>query len=62
MAKKEIIKSNGPGGAVFFFAWIGALVYFLQQTNTFWGDVLAVLKSLIWPAYLVYEGLKALGA
>ena len=60
--KVEVIKSGGgPLGWVFFTAWVGALVYFVQQSEGFWDGVLGVLQSFVWPAFVVYEALKALG-
>ena len=52
--------SSGGGDAVYGLGLIGALVYFWQQADTFWGYVLAVLKALVWPAFLVYEAFGAL--
>lgn len=66
MIKKEAIKKvkvmnqGGPMGFVLFAAWIGALVYFIQQSEGFWGFVLAVLKSTVWPAFLVHRALELL--
>lgn len=57
MIKKTVTyvnKSGGGGGAVWFFGFIGALFYFIPQTTTFWDFVVAVLKSIVWPAYFVY--------
>ena len=34
---------------------IGAAIYYLQQSNGFWQGVLAILKALVWPAFLVYK-------
>ncbi|HSX43768.1 MAG TPA: hypothetical protein VLE69_00505 [Candidatus Saccharimonadales bacterium] len=53
-------QGGGPLGFVFFAAWIGALVYFIQQSEGFWGFVLAVLKSTVWPAFLVHRALELL--
>jgi hemolysin-activating ACP:hemolysin acyltransferase len=39
---------------------IGALVFFWQQSDSFWQYVLAVLKALVWPALRVYEAFQAL--
>jgi hypothetical protein len=39
---------------------IGAAVYFLQQSTTFWVGVLAILKALVWPALLVYQVMHTL--
>ncbi|MFA6000493.1 MAG: hypothetical protein WC828_00035 [Thermoleophilia bacterium] len=52
---------NGSAGAVWFLGFIGAAVYFIQHSDGFWTGVLGVLKALVWPAFLVYEAMKALG-
>ncbi len=66
MAKSEknfikVVKEDGSMGFVLFMAWMGALVYFVQQSEGFWGFILAVLKAIVWPAFLVHNGLDALG-
>lgn len=53
-------RAAGPGGFVFFVAWVGAAIYFVNQVDGFWNIVLAVLKSFVWPAYLVYHVLGLL--
>ena len=41
----------------------GALFYFWQQADAFWEYVWAVFpKAILWPAFMVYEGFRALGA
>ena len=61
-ASVKIINQHGPMGFVMFAAFIGALVYFLQQAHGF-GDVLfAFLKALVWPGFVVYYALGLLGA
>jgi hypothetical protein len=42
--------------------FIGAAIYFISAAGTFWAGVLGFLKAIVWPAFLVYEALKALGA
>jgi len=42
-------------GLFYFLGFIGAAVYFLSGSVGFWPDVLAVLKALVWPAFLVYD-------
>jgi hypothetical protein len=54
-------KANATGGAVYGLGLIGAAIYFISQAATFWLGVLGFLKALVWPAYLVYYALKALG-
>jgi hypothetical protein len=39
---------------------LGAWVWFWQQADGFWWYVLAVLEGLLWPAFVVYEGLRVL--
>jgi hypothetical protein len=53
-------RAPGAGDAVYGFGLIGALVYYVQQADGFWQGVLAVLKALVWPAFLVYDLLKSL--
>ena len=47
-------------GAVYGLGFIGALVYFVGQSTTFWMGVVGILKAIVWPAYAVYFGLQAL--
>lgn len=48
---KTIIK----GGGIYGLAFVGALIYYLQHTESFWGGVLGILKALVWPALLIYK-------
>ncbi len=43
------------GGCFYFLAIIGAAVYYVEQVSGFWPTILALLKSLVWPAFLIYE-------
>lgn len=56
----KVINEGGPMGFVLFMAWIGALVYFVQQSEGFGGFILAILKSAIWPAYVLHSVLELL--
>lgn len=53
-------KSNvsGTGGGIYGLAFLGALVYYIQISTSFWMGVVGVLKALVWPAFLVYDLLK----
>ena len=55
-------QATASGGAVYGLGFIGAVIYFISQASTFWLGVLGFLKAMVWPAILVYEALKALGA
>ena len=51
---------QGVSGGVYGLAFIGAAVYYIQHSATFWAGVLGVLKALIWPALVVYKLLEFL--
>jgi hypothetical protein len=51
---------KGACGGVYFVAFIGAAIYFLQNSHTFWAGVLGFLKACVWPALLVYKLLQFL--
>lgn len=57
---KKFPHHGKAGGGIYGLAFIGALIYFLQNAETFWMGVLGVLKAMVWPAILVYEILKYL--
>jgi hypothetical protein len=48
------------GGAFYGLGFIGAVVFFWQQADSFWEYLLAVLKAIVWPAFMVYEVFQAL--
>ncbi len=52
--------SAGGGNAVYGLGLIGALVFFWQQADSFGEYLLAILKALVWPAFLVYEAFQGL--
>jgi len=60
--KKEVryVEKRGKGihgfmGGAYGLAFVGALIYYLQQSTTFWQGVLGILKALVWPAMLIYK-------
>ena len=55
-------KASASSGAVYGLGMIGAAIYFISQATSFWLGVLGFLKALVWPAILVFEALRALGA
>jgi len=59
---KNKIHCHTSGGAVYGLGFIGALVYYISHATGFWMGVLGFLKALVWPAFLVYEALRYLGA
>jgi hypothetical protein len=63
---KKIVNNTfnncGPAGAVYGLGFIGAAIYYISHATTFWIGVLGLLKAIVWPAFLVFEALKFLGA
>jgi hypothetical protein len=56
------IKNNSGEGAFYFVGFVGAAIYYISVANGFWAGVLGFLKAMAWPAFLIYEALKYLGA
>ena len=48
--------------AIYGLGLIGAAIYYISSAAGFWMGVLGFLKALVWPAFLVYEALHAVGA
>jgi hypothetical protein len=58
VTKKSKTKGGGAGG-VWFLGFLGALVYYLHtHSGTLWLVLIAVLKAVFWPAFLVYHLLQ----
>lgn len=56
--KKTKARGGGAGG-IWFFGFVGALVYYLHtHSGTVWLVLVAVLKAVLWPAFLVYHVLQ----
>lgn len=58
---KEQVQCNAGGGAFYGLGFIGAAIYFISHTVGFWGGVIGFLKAMIWPVFVVYKSLEALG-
>jgi len=59
--KHKSIQCNSMS-AIYGLGIIGAAVYYVTIAVGFWGVVIALLKAIVWPGFLVYELLKFLGA
>ncbi len=51
---------GGVSSGVYFLAFIGSLVYFIQHATSFGDGVLGFLKACVWPAVLVYKVMEFL--
>lgn len=47
-------------GCIYFLAFIGAAIYYIQHATSFWAGVLGVLQALVWPAMVMYKVLELL--
>ena len=54
----KVNQSGAGGGAAYFLGMIGAAVYWIQAASGFWEVIVALLKALVWPAFVVYDILK----
>lgn len=60
--KKDNKANQGVSSGIYGLGWIGALVYYISHAAGFWEGFVGFFKALVWPAFLVYELLKHLGA
>lgn len=45
---------GGNGGGAYFLAMVGAIIFYVQRADGFWPIVAAILKGILWPAFVVY--------
>jgi hypothetical protein len=57
-ARKVIYRNAGD--AIYGFGLVGALVYYVPHAATLMAGVVGVLKTLVWPALVVYRLLEFL--
>lgn len=60
--KTKHIYKEGPSQGLYGLGFLGALVYYISNAPNFMEGVIGFLKALVWPAFLVFEVLKYLGA
>jgi hypothetical protein len=57
---EKVVNNNGAFGGVYFLAFIGAAIYYIQQDGSLGGWLIGLLKAAVWPAFIMYEVLKLL--
>ncbi|MCX6810869.1 MAG: hypothetical protein NTY30_04050 [Candidatus Berkelbacteria bacterium] len=60
MFKRHHRGGGAMGGSVYGLAFVGAAIYFVQHSTTFWMGVSGVLKAIVWPALIIYKVLGLL--
>lgn len=53
-------KCGSGSNCIYGLGFVGAAVFFISQSTSFWTGVLAILKAIVWPAFMVYDLLKFL--
>jgi hypothetical protein len=62
-SRGRVIVRDGSWGFVFLMAYVGAAIYFISTSDgSFWGVILGLLQAIVWPAYVVFHVLEAIGA
>ncbi|HYI32155.1 MAG TPA: hypothetical protein VEX88_01695 [Glaciibacter sp.] len=57
------VVQSGSWGLFWLLAYIGAAIYFISVSDgVFWGVIVGLLQAIVWPAYVMYHVLVALGA
>lgn len=46
---------SGGGDAVYGLGFIGALIWYWQVSDGFWGHVGGIIEAILWPAFVVYD-------
>ncbi len=59
---KEQVQRHASSNPIYGMGIVGAAVYYISHATGFWMGVLGLFKATLWPGFLVYEALKALGA
>ncbi len=61
--RARVVEKAGPWGFILLLAYVGAAIYFISSSDgSFWGVIVGLLQAIVWPAYVVYHVLLAMGA
>jgi|GEM_PF-515289 len=55
---RSVNSTHGTSGALYFVGFIGSTVYWMQAAIGFGAVLTGFLKSMVWPAYIVYKLLE----
>jgi hypothetical protein len=62
MASSNNRGAAAGSGALYGLGIFGAWFYFWQQADGFWEHAYAIFEGIFWPAYMVFQALRALHA
>ncbi|MCE2496655.1 MAG: hypothetical protein J4F31_08800 [Flavobacteriales bacterium] len=57
---KDKVQQNGPNSAVYGLSFVEAVIYYIPAATGFRSGVVGFLKAIVWPAFLVFEALRAI--
>jgi hypothetical protein len=60
--RTTVVRETHVSNGLYGLGFIGALIYFIQTATSFGDGAIGLLKAIVWPAILIYEALKFLGA
>jgi hypothetical protein len=46
---------HATANTIYGLGLVGALIYYLQQSSTIVEGLIGILKSIVWPAILIYR-------
>lgn len=56
----KVINKGGACGGAYFLTVVGALVYWVQASTGFGEFLVAILKAMVWPAFVMHRILELL--
>jgi hypothetical protein len=59
--RTKVIYKRNASEAVYGLGLLGAWYFYITTATTFWVGALGIVKGIFWPAFLVYEAMKAFG-
>lgn len=59
--KKVKCSNESVGGGIYGLAFLGSLVYYLQNADSFTIGLIGFFKAIFWPAFLIYKLFGFLG-
>lgn len=59
-SKNWNMNNNASSGAFYGLGFVGALVYFMQNADSFKEVLFGIGKAILWPAFLIYKVLEVL--
>lgn len=57
-----LVQNQSMSGFAYFLAFLGALVYYIQAATGFWVGAWGAVKAFFWPAFVLYDLLRYIGA